>query len=208
MNNSIKKLVAASFIMLGAIQVNAASVVSGTIQVTRDSSRTINGAIIVTEKRDAAGKPIALTLVMDENGKAIAQQYENKQIKIEGNVQGKNLTADTWKEIKDNSFSNSSYEPDPEPSHDDEEESYEEDEENSDEEEDSDTPKKHKKSRKVANPKSDDEDNEDSESDSDSDSDSDSNSDNEDSDSDTDKDSDDNSDNNSDDEESQDEDEE
>lgn len=200
MNNSIKKLVAASFIMLGAIQADAASIVSGTIQVTRDSSRTINGAIIVTEKRDAAGKPIALTLVMDENGKAIAQQYENKQIKIEGNVQGKNLTADTWKEIKDNSFSNS-FVPDPEPSRD-EEESYEEDEENSDEEEDSEKPKKHKKSRKVANPKSDDEENEDS----DSDSDSDSNSDDEDSDSDSEKDSDDNSDNNSDDEENQDED--
>ena len=77
--------IAASLIMLGAVQVNAASI-TGTIQLTRDSSRSINGAYLVTEKKDPSGKPIALVLVLDENGKAIAQKYENKQIKIDGNV--------------------------------------------------------------------------------------------------------------------------
>ena len=63
--------------MLGSTQVGAATV-TGMVISTRDSSRSINGAYIQTEKKDASGKPIALTIVMDENGKAIAQQYENK----------------------------------------------------------------------------------------------------------------------------------
>ncbi|MBR4570487.1 MAG: hypothetical protein IKO19_07485, partial [Candidatus Riflebacteria bacterium] len=107
MKNNFKNLIAASLIVFGAVQVNAASI-TGTVQLTRDSSRSINGAYLVTEKKDSSGKPIALVIVLDENGKAIAQQYENKQIRIDGNVQGRNLTAIEWKEIKDNSYNNSS----------------------------------------------------------------------------------------------------
>ena len=107
MKIKFSNIVAASLILLGATQVNAASI-TGTIQLTRDSSRSINGAYLVTERKDPSGKPIALVLVLDENGKAIAQQYENKQIRIDGNVQGRNLTAVEWKEVKDNSFSSGS----------------------------------------------------------------------------------------------------
>ena len=107
MKNKFKNLIAASLIVFGAVQVNAASI-TGTVQLTRDSSRSVNGAYLVTEKKDASGKPIALVIVLDENGKAIAQQYENKQIRIDGNVNGRNLTAIEWKEIRDNSYSNSS----------------------------------------------------------------------------------------------------
>ena len=161
MKNNFKNWIAASLIVFGAVQVNAASI-TGTVQLTRDSSRSVNGAYLVTEKKDASGKPIALVIVLDENGKAIAQQYENKQIKIDGNVNGRNLTAIEWKEIRDNSYSNSSYS---EPSssrsssYDDEEEEKENEEEevDEDEEEDSDK-KKSSKSSKKSKKKSDDDD--------------------------------------------------
>ena len=161
MKNNFKNWIAASLIVFGAVQVNAASI-TGTVQLTRDSSRSVNGAYLVTEKKDASGKPIALVIVLDENGKAIAQQYENKQIKIDGNVNGRNLTAIEWKEIRDNSYSGSSYS---EPSssrsssYDDDEEEKENDEEevDEDEEEDSDK-KKSSKSSKKSKKKSDDDD--------------------------------------------------
>lgn len=157
MKNNFKNLIAASLIVFGAVQVYAASI-TGTVQLTRDSSRSVNGAYLVTEKKDASGKPIALVIVLDENGKAIAQQYENKQIRIDGNVNGRNLTAIEWKEIRDNSYSNSSYsEPSPSSSssYDDEEEEKENDEEEVDEE-DEDGEKKSSKSSKKSKKKSDD----------------------------------------------------
>ena len=142
----ITKILAFSLLVVTASQLEAASV-TGMIQATRDASRAINGAYIITEKKDAAGKKIALALVMDENGKAIAQQYENKTVKIEGNVSGRNLTADTWKEVKDNSYSSggSSYSG---RDYSYEEENVEEEEEASEEEESEEKPKKSKKSSK------------------------------------------------------------
>ncbi len=167
MKSNFTNFIAASLILLGAAQVSAANV-NGTIQVTRDSSRSINAAYLVTERKDSSGKPIALVLVMDENGKAIAQQYENKMVKIEGKIQGSNITAETWKELKDNSFSDSgsSYR---ESSSSSREESYEEEEpgeeyEEEEEEEGSSKKKKSSKSSKSRKKSSDDE--EDSEEDS------------------------------------------
>ena len=165
MKSNFTNFIAASLILLGAAQVSAANV-NGTIQVTRDSSRSINAAYLVTERKDSSGKPIALVLVMDENGKAIAQQYENKMVKIEGKIQGSNITAETWKELKDNSFSDSgsSYR---ESSSSSREESYEEEEpeeESEEEEEGSSKKKKSSKSSKSKKKSSDDE--EDSEEDS------------------------------------------
>ena len=160
MKNNFKNWIAASLIVFGAVQVNAASI-TGTVQLTRDSSRSVNGAYLVTEKKDASGKPIALVIVLDENGKAIAQQYENKQIKIDGNVNGRNLTAIEWKEIRDNSYSNSSYsEPSPSSSssYDDEEEEEKENDEEEVDEEDEDGEKKSSKSSKKSKKKSDDDD--------------------------------------------------
>ena len=168
MKIKFSNIVAASLIILGATQVNAASI-TGTIQLTRDSSRSINGAYLVTEKKDPSGKPIALVLVLDENGKAIAQQYENKQIRIDGNVQGRNLTAVEWKEVKDKSFSsgssyNDSSSSSRDESYDDEEESEKEEDEE-EEEEDS----KKSKSKSKSKKKSSDDDDEDSDNEDDSD---------------------------------------
>ena len=162
MKNSFKNWIAASLIVFGAVQVNAASI-TGTIQLTRDSSRKVNGAYLVTEKKDASGKPLALVLVLDENGNAIAQQYENKQIRIDGNVQGRNLTAIEWKEVRDNSYNSSSSYSDSSSSSrsssydDDEEEKESEEEVDEEENEDSDQ-KKSSKSSKKSKKKSDDDD--------------------------------------------------
>ena len=161
MNIFFKNWIAASLIVFGAVQVNAASI-TGTIQLTRDSSRSVNGVYLVTEKKDASGKPIALVVVLDENGRAIAQQYENKQIRIDGNVSGRNLTAIEWKEIKDNSYSNSSYSDSSSSrssSYDEEEteESEEEIDEESEEEEEEGSKKKSSKSSKKSKKNSDDE---------------------------------------------------
>lgn len=73
-----------------------AATYSGMITATRDSSRSIVSAVLETANRDGAGNPVSFDLVMDENGKAIAEQYENKDIKIDGTLNGKSLTADTW----------------------------------------------------------------------------------------------------------------
>ena len=166
MKIKFSNIVAASLIILGATQVNAASI-TGTIQLTRDSSRSINGAYLVTEKKDPSGKPIALVLVLDENGKAIAQQYENKQIRIDGNVQGRNLTAVEWKEVKDKSFSSgSSYNDSSSSSRD---ESYDDEEESEKEEDEEEEDSKKSKSKSKSKKKSSDDDNEDSDNEDDSD---------------------------------------
>lgn len=144
----LSKVLAASLLVVCASQLDAATV-TGMIQATRDASRTINGAFVITEKKDAAGKKIALALVMDENGKAIAQQYENKTVKIEGNVSGRNLTADTWKEVKEDfgGGSSSSYN-----------DSYSSRDDSSyDDEEDEESNKKSKKSKSSKKKSDDDE---------------------------------------------------
>ena len=73
---------AAGFFAMSLTSVSAAFF-SGMITVTRDASRQISGAVLQTNNRDGAGNPVTYALVMDENGKAIAEQYENKDIKIE-----------------------------------------------------------------------------------------------------------------------------
>ena len=107
MKKSLTKIIVTSLIILGAVQVSSADYI-GTIQCKRDASRSIVGAILITDKKNAQGKTIAYNLVMDENGKAIAQQYENKQVKIAGTNKSGQLTASEWKEVKDTSYGSSS----------------------------------------------------------------------------------------------------
>ncbi|MDD3145914.1 MAG: hypothetical protein PHD82_01320 [Candidatus Riflebacteria bacterium] len=100
---------------------------SGMVTVTRDARRKISSAVLEATARDGAGNPVTYNIVMDENGMAIAEQYENKDIKIDGALSGKDLKADTWEGIPDgasgSSGSSESYqepepEPEPEPSED------------------------------------------------------------------------------------------
>jgi len=92
----------------------SAATVSGLVTVTRDASRAIVSAVIETNDRDNSGGQVVYNLVMDENGQAIAMQYENNEVKIEGSVSGKEITAETWSRVKQTG--GSTYrEPDPEP---------------------------------------------------------------------------------------------
>ncbi len=94
----------------------SAATVSGLVTVTRDADRAIVSAVIETSNRDSSGAPVIYNIVMDENGQAIAQQYENNDVKIEGAVSGKDITADTWSRIKQAGGSEPAYrEPEPEP---------------------------------------------------------------------------------------------
>jgi len=98
---------AAGFFAMSLTSVSAAFF-SGMITVSRDASRKISGATLQTNNRDGAGNPVTYALVMDENGKAIAEQYENKDIKIEGTLVGKEIKADTWESVPDSSSGSSS----------------------------------------------------------------------------------------------------
>jgi hypothetical protein len=126
------------FTFVGMITAEAAQY-GGMILVKRDSSRKIIGCALDTGRTDAAGKPIRYMLVMDENGIAIAQQHENKDVKIEGTLSGNNLKALEWQEVREGYFDNSYVAPasEKEPSENgdegDGEESYTEDEEEYDE---------------------------------------------------------------------------
>ncbi|OGK12976.1 MAG: hypothetical protein A2W80_05600 [Candidatus Riflebacteria bacterium GWC2_50_8] len=94
----------------------SAATISGLVTVTRDANRAIVSAVIETSTRDSSGAPVIYNIVMDENGQAIAQQYENNEVKIEGAVSGKDITADTWSRVKQAGGSEPAYrEPDPEP---------------------------------------------------------------------------------------------
>lgn len=123
---------AACFTALSFSSVMAATF-SGMITVTRDASRQIVGAVLETNNRDGAGQPVTYNIVMDENGRAIAEQYENKDIKIDGMLNGKEIKADTWESVPDSSSdsSSSSYS---EPSYDDSGSSDSDSGDNSDEE--------------------------------------------------------------------------
>ena len=102
--------------LIGSGDVLSAASVSGMITVTRDASRAIVSAVIETSNRDSSGSPVTYNLVMDENGQAIAQQFENKDVKIEGAINGKDITADTWTGIRQAAGSEPAYsEPEPEP---------------------------------------------------------------------------------------------
>ena len=163
MKANFSSVVAASLIMIGALQVGATTI-KGTIQATRDASRTINGAYLVTDRKDSQGKTIALKLVWDENGKAIAQYYENKQIKIDGKVQGSNLTAETWDEVKDTSYNSSaSYNDSYSSSSSSDDEKYDDEESEEEEEKASKKSKSKSKSSKPNKAKSENDEDEDSE---------------------------------------------
>lgn len=126
------------FAFVGIIIVEAAQY-SGMVLVKRDSSRKIVGCALDTGRTDATGKPVRYMLVMDENGNAIAQQHENKDVKIEGSLSGNNLKAFEWQEVREGYFDSSYVAPEPEkepsesgdegdePYNEDEEEEYDED---------------------------------------------------------------------------------
>lgn len=120
------------FAFVGIIIVEAAQY-SGMVLVKRDSSRKIVGCALDTGRTDAAGKPVRYMLVMDENGNAIAQQLENKDVKIEGSLSGNNLKAFEWQEVREGYFDSSYVAPEPEKepseSGDEGDEAYNEDEE-------------------------------------------------------------------------------
>jgi hypothetical protein len=117
-------------VLVGIGSTLSAATISGLVTVTRDASRAIVSAVIETNDRDNSGSQVVYNLVMDENGQAIVQQYENNEVKIEGSVSGKDITAETWSRVKQSGSSGSTYsEPEPEPEP--EEEEVEETEEGS-----------------------------------------------------------------------------
>ncbi len=80
---------------------------SGSVSVTRNNARQIVGAIL-----NAGGQEYEI--VMDENGKSLAQMYEHKDLKVECAIDGKKITVETWQEIKSASSSAPAYnEPEP-----------------------------------------------------------------------------------------------
>ena len=91
MKTNLCSVVAASLIMLGTLQVNADTFV-GTIQTTKDDNQNIIEASLITE--DSQGEAITYQLVLDENGMAVTKQYENQQLKIEGEVKEGALTVE------------------------------------------------------------------------------------------------------------------
>ena len=89
---------------------------TGTVLVKRNQAREIVDCAIITDKINAAGKPVGVRLALDENGKAIAQQYENQKVSLEGSLgPDKHFKATTWKLVKDTSYANEKYTPEPEP---------------------------------------------------------------------------------------------
>lgn len=111
--------------LIGSGGALSAATISGMVTATRDANRAIVSAVIETSDRDNSGSPVLFNLVMDENGQAITQQYENNEVTIEGSVSGKDITADTWSRVKPGTSPRSSYsepEPEPEPQEDPDEE--------------------------------------------------------------------------------------
>ncbi len=70
-----------------------AEVITGTISLERSPGRNITGAKLNTDS-------VSYSIVMDENGKSLANFYEHKTVKIEGTLSGSSLTAQTWEEIR------------------------------------------------------------------------------------------------------------
>ncbi|MEW6711842.1 MAG: hypothetical protein AB1403_18615 [Candidatus Riflebacteria bacterium] len=84
-----------------------AAQLSGSVSVTRNNARQIVGAILT-----AGGQEYEI--VMDENGKSLAQMYEHKDLKVECAIDGKKITVETWQEIKSAASSAPAYnEPEP-----------------------------------------------------------------------------------------------
>ncbi|MFZ5950712.1 MAG: hypothetical protein ACOYXC_08400 [Candidatus Rifleibacteriota bacterium] len=84
-----------------------AAQLSGSVSVTRNNARQIVGATL-----HAGGQEYEI--VMDENGKSLAQMYEHKDLKVDCTIDGKKITVETWQEIKSASSSGPAYkEPEP-----------------------------------------------------------------------------------------------
>jgi hypothetical protein len=136
------KVIAVFLCVLALVGINemlSAATVSGMVTVTRNASRAIVSAVLETTNRDSAGNPVTYNIVMDENGHAIAQQYENKDVKIEGTISGKDVKAETWSGIRQPASPEPAYsEPEPDYSSDSSDSDDEEDNEEPEEKEDSD----------------------------------------------------------------------
>ncbi|MDN5278986.1 MAG: hypothetical protein PWR01_2951 [Clostridiales bacterium] len=105
-----------------------ATELKGSVSVIRDNARQISGAILHVGNQE-------YSIVMDENGRSLAQMYEHKDLKVDCTVEGKNIKVDTWEEIKAPSSPEPQYN-EPEPTEEPSEEPAEEpenDEEPSDE---------------------------------------------------------------------------
>jgi hypothetical protein len=70
-----------------------AEVITGTISLERSPGRNVTGAKLNTES-------VSYSIVLDENGKSLANFYEHKTVKVEGNLSGSDLTVQTWEEIR------------------------------------------------------------------------------------------------------------
>jgi hypothetical protein len=118
-------------IFLMPVFVSGAEELQGTISVVRNNARQITGANLLVGSQE-------YSIVMDENGRSIAQTYEHKEIKVECDLNGNQLKAITWKHIKPPPSPEPVYEePEPEPE-DEENEDGDEDKEESENDEDSD----------------------------------------------------------------------
>ncbi|GAB4272781.1 MAG: hypothetical protein Kow0029_11830 [Candidatus Rifleibacteriota bacterium] len=73
--------------------VASATEIKGTVSVKRNNARQIVGAELNSGSK-------VYEIVMDENGKSIAQMYEHKEIKLDCTIQGNSLKAITWEEIR------------------------------------------------------------------------------------------------------------
>lgn len=108
----LRFLVLALFVgILASAMPTMAASYSGMITATRDASRSIVSAVLETANRDGAGNPVTYNIVMDENGRAIAEQYENKDVKIDGILKGKDITVDTWEGLNQPAAASSEPEP-------------------------------------------------------------------------------------------------
>lgn len=107
----IYRLITGSLLAL-ALFFSVASVfaaeLKGSVSVSRNNSRQIDGAILHVGNQE-------YEIVMDENGKSLAQMYEHKDIKVSCNVDGKKITVETWEEIRNASPEPAYKEPEPEP---------------------------------------------------------------------------------------------
>ena len=106
------KFLTVTALAIGLATVNLAPAMaatfSGMIIVTRGADRAIASAVLETNNRDGAGKAVSYKIAMDENGRAIAEQYENRDIKIDGALNGSEIKADTWESVADGAAKSSS----------------------------------------------------------------------------------------------------
>jgi Mg-chelatase subunit ChlI len=103
----------------------------GTVSVKRNNSRQIIGACLHVGNQE-------YEIVMDENGKSLAEMYEHKDLQVSGSVDGNKITVETWSEIRSASAPEPAYkepEPQDEPEKVEEEEPEEEPKEEVDEDE-------------------------------------------------------------------------